>query len=376
MRKIVSLVLCLLITLVTMPFYFATASALSVSAKSAILINANTLSVLYEKNANQRLAMASTTKIMTALLLCEAGNLDREVLVTKDMVAVEGSSMGLTAGVSVSRRDLLYGMMLSSGNDAAGAAAVAVSGSVQNFVLLMNERATSLGLKDTHFETPSGLDGDNHYTTASDLAKLAAAALKNQDFLQACSSKTAAVYLSGVKHTLINHNRLLKNYDGLIGVKTGFTKKAGRCLVTAAKRNGVTLVAVTLSAPDDWNDHRALLDMGFSTVNKINLSDCTDDFNLSVVGSNVRYSRAVLDNCEVFLPENEKDDIKVDVFLPSFVYAPIFDGECVGSAVFSINGNELARTDIRLTVDAPALKIKNSFLRRYVLNLIYLLKGF
>ena len=225
----------------------------NISAVSAIVIEADTGTALWEKNADEHRAMASTTKIMTALLTIEAGGLDREFTVDPLAILVEGTSMGLREGDRVSRRDLLYGILLPSGNDAANAAAVSVSGSIGAFVELMNSRAQELGLSNTHFVTPSGLDADGHYTTARDLAKLAAFAMKNEVFREVAACKSAEVEFGNppYKRTLYNSNKMLRRYDGAIGVKTGFTDNARRCLVSAAERDGVTLVAVTLNAGDE-----------------------------------------------------------------------------------------------------------------------------
>ena len=200
---------------------------LSLSASAAVIMDGISGKVLYEVGGNKRLSMASTTKIMTALLLCEQGDLSKSISVTEEMIRVEGTSMGLTVGQKVTYRDLLYGMLLSSGNDAANAVAVAVGGSAENFVAMMNGKAQELGLINTHFDTPSGLDGDTHYTTAYELALLTKEALKNEDFSAAVSSSEITLNYGGMKHTLINHNRLLKEFDGAVGVKTGFTKKSG-----------------------------------------------------------------------------------------------------------------------------------------------------
>lgn len=237
------------------------AAAIGTSAKAAILINGDTGEVIYEQNADTRLPMASTTKIMTALMLCEYGRFDREITVTAEMLRVEGSSMGLLPGDRVDLRDLLYGMLLASGNDAANVTAYVLGGNIDKFVRMMNQRAQELGLVNTHFETPSGLDGDEHYTTARDLARLAMFAMKNEEFRTAASSKTATLEYGNppYRRTLSNHNKLLKIFDGAVGVKTGFTKKSGRCLVSAAQRDGKFVIAVTLNDPNDWEDHKELL---------------------------------------------------------------------------------------------------------------------
>ena len=217
------ILICLLFVLLSVSVY-----ATDTSAKAAIVINGITGEVIYEHNANERLPMASTTKIMTALILAEQEDLSKEISCTKEMVTVEGSSMGLLVGDRVTYHDLLYGMLLASGNDAANTTAISIGGSVQKFADIMNEKAKELNLNNTHFVTPSGLDAEGHFTTAHDLALLAAYALKNEEFKKAASSYTARLCYGNppYQRTLTNHNKLLKSYNGLVGVKTGFTGDA------------------------------------------------------------------------------------------------------------------------------------------------------
>lgn len=233
-----------------------------VSAKSAALLDGTTGECLYEKNGDQRALIASTTKIMTGLLVCEAGDLDRTVTVPETAAGTEGSSMYLKSGETLTRRELLYGMMLHSGNDAALTLAISISGSEAAFVRQMNRRACALNLTQTHFANPHGLDSGENYSTALDLARLAQAALQNEQFRAVVSTKT----ITCAGRTLTNHNKLLWRYDGCIGVKTGYTRHAGRILVSAAERGGRMLIAVTISDPDDWRDHASLLDYGFAVL--------------------------------------------------------------------------------------------------------------
>ena len=233
-----------------------------VSAACAALIDGRTGQTLYEKDADRRALIASTTKIMTGLLVCEAGETDRRVTVPSLAVGLEGSSMYLKRGETLTRQDLLYGMMLHSGNDAALTLAISVSGSEQAFVRQMNLRAQALGLRQTHFANPHGLDSGENYSSARDLAALTQAALQNQQFRTVVGTKTIAC----AGRTLTNHNKLLWRYDGCIGVKTGYTRHAGRILVSAAERGESQLIAVTLADPDDWRDHAALLDYGFAVL--------------------------------------------------------------------------------------------------------------
>lgn len=233
-----------------------------VSAKSAALLDGTTGECLYEKKGDQRALIASTTKIMTGLLVCEAGDLDRTVTVPETAAGTEGSSMYLKSGETLTRRELLYGMMLHSGNDAALTLAISISGSEAAFVRQMNRRACALNLTQTHFANPYGLDSGENYSTAFDLARLAQAALQNEQFRAVVSTKT----ITCAGRTLTNHNKLLWRYDGCIGVKTGYTRHAGRILVSAAERGGRMLIAVTISDPDDWRDHVSLLDYGFAVL--------------------------------------------------------------------------------------------------------------
>ena len=213
-----------------------------VSAACAALIDGRTGQTLYEKNADRRALIASTTKIMTGLLVCEAGEADRRVTVPAAAVGLEGSSMYLKRGETLTRQDLLYGMMLHSGNDAALTLAISVSGSEQAFVRQMNLRAQALGLRQTHFANPHGLDSGENYSSARDLAALTQAALQNQQFRTVVGTKT----ITCAGRTLTNHNKLLWRYDGCIGVKTGYTRHAGRILVSAAERGESQLIAVRL----------------------------------------------------------------------------------------------------------------------------------
>lgn len=320
-----------------------------VSAQSAVVYCVNTGQVLYSKNGEERLAMASTTKIMTALLtLEEAQRSDREVTVTEEMVAVEGSSMGLKAGDRLTLSALAAGMLTVSGNDAANAAAIAIGGSVEQFAQRMNYRAGQLGMENTHFVTPSGLDDDAHYSTALDMAKLGASAIQNEQFRSLCSQTSVEVtFLEPQKTvTLQNHNRLLQRYPGCIGIKTGFTQKAGRCLVSAAEREGVTLVAVTLNAPDDWNDHEALLDYGFSKVERLTLPDLPERFSLTVVGGEAEQVPVIpVPLTELPLIEAGQT-VTAEIQLPRFLYAPVEKGDVVGKAVYWAGGKPVAEAPL------------------------------
>lgn len=291
--------------------------------------------VLFSENPDKRLSMASTTKIMTSLIALEAAMPALEIEVTQEMVDVEGTSMGLRAGDKASLLEIVYGMLIQSGNDAANTAAIVLGGSVENFAKLMNSRAKEIGMNNTHFVTPSGLDDEKHYSTAYDMALLACECIKNPEFRKICSQKSARLSYGNPPYnrTLTNHNRLLWSMEDCIGIKTGFTKKSGRCLVSAAERDGVTLVIVTLNDPDDWNDHISLFDYGFSVCKSGILSPACR--KLKVCGSD-KSEISVLPAYEPMFPEGE--NAECTVCLRQIEYAPIEKDESVGKAVFSLGG--------------------------------------
>ena len=235
-------------------------SAVETSAASAILMDADSGRVLYEHNADRKMLIASTTKILTALVAIEEGDLHDSVKVSREAAYTEGSAMYLTEGETLTLETLLYGVLLCSGNDAAVAVAQHVGGSVKGFVALMNEKAQELGMEHSSFANPNGLDDEQHYSTARDMAKLARAALENETLMRIAS--TRSVTIGG--RTMTNHNKLLHYVDGCLGLKTGYTKAAGRTLVGCAEKNGQRLIAVTLQDGNDWADHQALYEYGFS----------------------------------------------------------------------------------------------------------------
>lgn len=305
------------------------ASPPSVSALSAVLMDADTGALLFCKNERQRLAMASTTKIMTALLALESPDPQASFAVDSASLRVEGTSMGLLPGDRVTLTDLAVGMLLLSGNDAANAAAVRLAGSPAAFAAKMNARAAVLGLSDTHFVTPSGLDDREHFSTAYDMARLGAAALQNRVFAEICASSRLSITCGtpAVTRSFQNHNRLLRELDGCIGIKTGFTKKAGRCLVSACSRQGRRLICVTLKAPDDWRDHTALYDYGFSLYTPASLP--AQKYRLPIVGGTLS-SVSALPPPAPPLSLRAGEQLTLTARLRPFEYAPVMAGEVVG----------------------------------------------
>lgn len=313
-----------------------------ISAQKAVLMDADTGRLLYEKDANSRSLIASTTKIMTALLICEQCNVLDRMKIPAEAVGIEGSSMYLREGEVLTLQELLYGLMLSSGNDAAVALAIYCGGTVEGFVQLMNDKAFRLGLQGTHFENPNGLDSPNHYSTARDLAVLAAYAMENPIFYQTVSTKT--VRIGG--RSLQNHNKILWRVDGADGVKTGYTKAAGRILVSSATRQGRRLICVTINDGNDWQDHSKLLESGFCqyTLQQIvRQGDCLG--MVSVLGGESERVQLLASEDFVFpLSQNESPEIVLPG--PGFVFAPVVQGQRAGVAYICLGGNVVGRVNV------------------------------
>lgn len=343
MRKEIRIILLSLITILLLSVgAYAEDVQIDISASSAVLLVSGSNEVLFEKSAYEKRPMASTTKIMSSIIAIESGRLDEEITVTQEMTAVEGTSMGLLPNDRVSVSELVYGMLLSSGNDAANATAITIAGSTDAFVSMMNDKAKQIGMLSTHFATPSGLDAGDHYSTAFDMALLGSYAIENEQFLEICSSSSAVVDYGNppYKRRLTNHNKLLKIYDGAIGIKTGFTKKSGRCLVSAAERDGVTLICVTLNDADDWNDHKKLLDYGFDIVKRYD--NYQRDFLIGIVGGKEASVNAQLQRAPKIGSLNGQ--ITQKVYIEHFLYAPVNKNDVVGYSQFYYQNGTLADT--------------------------------
>ena len=360
MLKRVFAAFCAMCTIFCTAFSAAATEMPEISAKAAIVINAETGDILFRKSADKRLPMASTTKIMTTILAIEHGQLDEQFTVDSQAVRTEGSSMGLRENDKVTLRALCYGMMLPSGNDAANCTAVRVSGSIDAFVALMNEKAKQIGLENTHFVTPSGLDDytDEHYSTASDMAKLTRYAMKNKVFREICSAKSAKLFFGNPPYErwLYNTNKLLTICHGVIGVKTGFTDKAGRCLVSCCSRGGAELICVTLGDRNDWQDHSTLYDHCFTFVSRQTVNAGSGVFELGVAGSDRDSIRCGVRPVKVCLLNGKADEVKAVVHLPRFVYAPVKKGDRAGTAEFWYKGEKIAQSGIFALNDAEYAK--------------------
>ncbi len=365
LRKFTGIVLSLaLIFAVKIP----ARAELAVSAKATILMHADSGRVLYEKNADEHMLIASTTKIMTAIVVLEHCELDDLVEVDSRSAGIEGSSMYLKAGESYTVEDLLYGLLLVSGNDAASALALHVADSMEEFAELMNAKAAELGMTESSFKNAHGLDEEGHYSTARDMAKLAAYCMGNEDFARIAGTVSHTVG----EQTLVNHNRLLREYDGCLGLKTGYTMAAGRTLVTCAERDGARYVCVTLNDPDDWDDHKALYDWAFANYSFAEVIPAGLSYEVPLISGAEMTAPAETEGAAYALIQNgESYDMELE--LPAFAFAPISEGERAGRAVACSDGQEIASVRIVYSEDVEVdreLKLTpgERFLRFWVLT--------
>ena len=314
----------------------------AVSARRAYVLDAVSGRELFARDPDERSLIASTTKIMTALIVCEQCNVLDRMRIPKEAVGIEGSSMYLKEGEVLTLQELLYGLMLSSGNDAAVALAIYCGGTVEGFAELMNDKARNLGLTGTHFENPNGLDSPGHYSTARDLAKLAAYAMKNPIFYKTVSAKSVRIG----ERCLTNHNKLLWKLEGADGVKTGFTKAAGRILVSSATRQGRRIIGVTIDAPDDWNDHCQLLNEGFARYQDRQIVQAGQRVSVQeVLGGDARRIEVLAaEDFSYALAAEECPQLVLPG--PGFVYAPAVEGAEAGFAYVLINGTVIGKVPV------------------------------
>ena len=339
--------------------------ALSTSATASILMDVDSGRVLYEQNADKKMLIASTTKIMTALVAVENGTLSNVVTIKSSHMA-EGSSMYLKAGEQLTLETLLYGLLLCSGNDAVVAIADHVGGGVDHFVEMMNEKAQELGMSNSSFANPNGLDDEKHYSTARDMAKLAAAAVENETLVRLFS--TRSVTIGG--RTMTNHNKLLGLVEGCIGLKTGYTRAAGRTLVSCAQRNGQRLVAVTLQDGNDWLDHAAMLDYGFSAYPaKTFLTRGETVRQVPVEGSD-GISVPLLAAEDFAWPLAEGEQVETRWEVADSLVAPLTAGQVAGQVVFLLNGEEIGSVELLCGEDVAVTLPEPMTLLQRLLNLL------
>lgn len=362
LKKIFSISFAIIIQQITVFEIFADVNIVDIGdikAEGVAVIDVDTGRLIYGKNENKRMAMASTTKIMTALITLEQPDLDSYFTVDSKAIKIEGTSMGLLEGDSVCLRGLAVGMLLPSGNDAAEAAAVRIAGTQSNFIKLMNEKAISLGCTNTNFATTSGLDDDNHYSTPKDMAIIARHALMNDTFAEICKRQYETLEYGNppYRRTLKNHNKLLGEYPYCIGIKTGFTDNAGRCLVSAAEKDGVRVIVVTLNSSDICESHINIYNKVFEQIYKYTPAVKLPVHNIRVVGGEIvgapiekKY------NSDILIVNGEENKIKNKIKLKKFLYAPVKKGEIIGEIGYYIDNKKIAVEPITVGIDVKPEK--------------------
>ncbi len=348
------------------------ASELNISSESAIVIEQNTGRILYLKNMDKERAMASTTKIMTTIVAIENGNLDEVVTVSENAAGIEGSSIYLEANEQLTLEELLYGLMLRSGNDAAYAIAEHIGGGdVENFIDMMNRKAKEIGANNTHFMNPHGLHHEEHYTTAYDLAKITAYAMKNETFKKIVSTKKKTI--SWPNHewnrSLTNKNKMLWNYEGGNGVKTGYTTDAGKCLVSSALRNNMQLIGVVLKSNDIWKDSTTILDYAFDHYEPYKVV-LKDEYLKSIPvkeGVKDRISTYCKKDITIPIRKEEKDKIKVKINLLEQIQSPIIREQIVGKLEVYIGNEKVDSTNIYVK-DSIGKKNTQNMFKKFIDN--------
>lgn len=353
-------------------------SELNINARSCIVLDRPSKKILYGKKENNKVKMASTTKIMTATIIIENCNLNQTIEVSKKAAGTGGSRLGLKTGDKLTIRDLLYGLMLCSGNDAAVALAETCCGNISEFCNLMNNKAKELGLNNSHFETPHGLDSDGHFTTAYELALLSDYALQNKIFYNIVGTKTYTVTINGFPKNISNTNELLGNLPGIYGIKTGFTNGANRCLVTACKRNNIDIICVVLGCDTKkfrTQDSIKLIEYTFKNFEYVNISEkITNEFKKWMQENNNRFNiyKGISNNLDLKLSDLQnpivpikKDKIeliKININYNKNLTAPVKEKTTVGKIEVTINDNVITSLDILNS---------NSITKKSFLNYLY-----
>ena len=362
----------------------------TINSRAAIVYERSSGKILYGKEENEKRKMASTTKIMTAIVVLENTNLDDIVTISSKAAGTGGSRLGLHKDDKISIQDLLYGLLLCSGNDAAVALAEHVSGDLSNFANMMNSKATSLGLSSTHFVTPHGLDDYNHYTTAYELALITNYALKNDVFANLVKTKTYTISINNHPKTLSNTNELLGNLDGVYGVKTGFTNGANRCLVTAVKRDNMDIICIVLGADtkkDRTKDSINLINYSFNNFKMVNIKEkITNEFvNWKICNSSsFRVEKGVSDSVDIIIQDipydffpikcNQTDDMSIYIYCNTELTAPLPSGSTLGYLAVSVN-NQTVLTLNLYNSNSIALKSPTKFFNSFLKNYSYYLES-
>ncbi len=341
-----------------------------VNASGYVLMDADSGKILKSYGENKAMPMASTTKIMTCIIALEEKTLSDEVVIPKEAVGIEGSSVYLSKGEKLTLEDLLYALMLESANDAAVAIAIYVGGDVEHFAEQMNRKAADLGMNQTHYVNPHGLPADGHYSSALDLAKLMQYALKNEAFRQISATKSHQIPAVGSGYRyLSNHNKLLRLYQYCISGKTGYTREAGRCLVTAAEQNGKSLICVTLGAPNDWQNHMDLYEYGFSLYTYRTIVSSGEITHQIPVLGGVKQNVLIGNQDSVSMSLLEEDEFQFRYEVPLFCFARIKAGDYLGDAVVIMNDSDLVRIPLYALEDVVPRVETLTFFQRMLQNI-------
>lgn len=362
----------------------------TINSRAAIVYERSSGKILYGKEENKKRKMASTTKIMTAIVVLENANLDDIVTISSKAAGTGGSRLGLHKDDKISIQDLLYGLLLCSGNDAAVALAEHTGDNLSNFANMMNSKAVSLGLSSTHFVTPHGLDDDNHYTTAYELALITNYALKNETFAKFVKTKTYTISINNHPKTLSNTNELLGNLDGVYGVKTGFTNGANRCLVTAVKRNNMDIICIVLGADtkkDRTKDSINLINYSFNNFKMVNIKEkITNEFiNWKICNSsNFRVKKGISGSVDIIIQDipydffpikcNQTDDMSIYIYCNTELTAPLPSSSTLGYLAVSVN-NQTVLTLNLYNSNSIALKSPTKFFNGFLENYSYYLES-
>lgn len=350
-----------------------------INSRAAIIFDRKSKAIIYGKNVNQKRAMASTTKVMTAIVALEKGNLNDTIEVSKKAASINGSKLGLKTGDKISLKDLLYGLLLRSGNDAAIQIALHLGGSIEGFAQMMNDKANELGLKNTHFVTPHGLDDENHYTTAYELALLTDYALNNKEFAKIVSTKQTVITINSKPVTINNTNELLGNLEGVNGVKTGFTNNAGRCLITSITRNNFSIITIVLGADTKkfrTKDSIELIEYNYKNYEPINIKEkVVNEFEIWKNRNlkNFEIIKAKKNNIDIELDYNynfeeypikktDVNNIKIQIQAKTRLNAPIYQEEQIGQIHVILNENEILTVPIIVKEDIEKKDIWYNFI--------------
>lgn len=355
-----------------------------INSRAAIVLDRESKAILYGKNETTKRAMASTTKIMTCLVILENKNLSDTVEVSRKAAGTGGSRLGLKIGDKITVKDLLYGLMLRSGNDAAVALAEYAGGSIEGFSKLMNRKAIELGLKNTNFETPHGLDSERHFTTAYELALLTDYALKNEIFREIVKTQNITITINGYSKVLNNTNELLGYLDGVYGVKTGFTNGAGRCLVTSVKRGDLDIICIVLGADtkkERTKDSVKLIEYTYANFCKINLQEKIQEefvnwnnINLNRIYINKAKQESKLElkienqkHTNYPIKRGEEDSIIIDINVNYKLQAPVSENTIIGNIIVKYNDNIIEEI-ILVTDNEIQKKDIVDYIKEFILN--------